>query len=156
MITLFIISILAGILGRMGGTSKYDTLYRDLGIPALFIVYQWFTKHSVINIPYFITFVFFYGSLTTYWDELFNKPGTPGNQHKHNFWFSGFMVGLSNLPLVWIGVSWYFILIKAIILAIIWGLNNRYTPKLWFADRTVPVEFIRYFSTLIILGGRNG
>jgi len=152
MIILFIISILAGILGRMGGTSRYDTLYRDLGIPTLFVIYQWITKHLVINIPYFITFVLFYGSLTTYWDELFNKPGTPGNQHKHNFWFSGFMVGLSTFFLIWTDVHWYIIFIKAIILAIIWGLNNKYTSKLWFKDRTVIVEFIRYFSTLMVLG----
>jgi hypothetical protein len=152
MIVLFFISVLAGILGRMGGTDKYDTLYRDLGVPILFVGYQWFTKNSIINFPYLFTFVLFYGSLTTYWDDLFNKPGTPGNQQKHNFWFSGFMVGLSNLPLIWVGEYWYFILLKSIILAIIWGLNNKYMPALWFTDRGIPTEFIRYFFTLIILG----
>lgn len=52
------------------------------------------------------------GALTTYWDELFGFD---------NFWFAGFMVALGAFPMYWVGVHWYMILIRAVLLAVLWG-----------------------------------
>lgn len=52
------------------------------------------------------------GALSTYWDELFGFD---------NFWFSGFVVGLAAFPLIWAGYHWYWILARALVLAVLWG-----------------------------------
>jgi hypothetical protein len=51
-------------------------------------------------------------SLTTYWDNLFGFD---------NFWFAGFVCGLSSIPLWICGISPWVILIRAIVLGICWG-----------------------------------
>lgn len=52
-------------------------------------------------------------AFTTYWDKLFKFD---------NFWFAGFMVGMSALPLVFCGFAWWLLLIRAIALALCWGI----------------------------------
>ena len=52
------------------------------------------------------------GCLTTYWDFLFGFD---------NFWFSGFMCGVAAFMLIWVGLTWWLILIRAIALALLWG-----------------------------------
>lgn len=73
------------------------------------------------------------GMLTTYWDWI---------NGKDNFWLSGFMVGMAFMFLIPLGVAWYLILIRSIVLAVLWGVNNlicnRYTTK----DGVE--EFVRY------------
>jgi hypothetical protein len=52
------------------------------------------------------------GALSTYWDKLFGFD---------NFWFAGFICGVASFPLIFCGVHWYIILVRAIVLAILWG-----------------------------------
>jgi hypothetical protein len=52
------------------------------------------------------------GFLSTYWDFIMGFD---------NYWFSGFMLGLSGLFLVGLGACWWLILIRAFALAILWG-----------------------------------
>ena len=52
------------------------------------------------------------GALSTYWDFLFGFD---------NFWFSGFVCGLAAFPLIFCGLDWWIVLIRAILLAILWG-----------------------------------
>lgn len=136
---IILFAILAGILGRMGGATNFNTKYRDLGIPFLFVGYQLLTRHSIINIPYFLTFGLLFAALTTYWDWLFKDIDT--------FWFSGFIVGLALLPVQ----AWQIVLIKAVLLGVVWEAIHRYMPKLWFKERGVAEELARYSLTFLIL-----
>jgi hypothetical protein len=51
-------------------------------------------------------------AFSTYWDKIFKFD---------NFWFAGFMLGMSKIPLIFAGFIWWHLLIKAIILAVLWG-----------------------------------
>jgi hypothetical protein len=135
MIILF--AILSAILGRLGGSRKGLTKYRDLGIPALFVGYQWLTGHS-IGFPYILTSLLMFGALTTYWDKLFGYD---------NFWFAGSMVALSLFPVQ----VWWVVVIKTILLGIIWELVQLYMPKLWFKGNGVTKELVRYGVTFLVL-----
>lgn len=52
------------------------------------------------------------GALTTYWDNLFGFD---------NLWFAGFMCGVASFPLVFYGVNPWGIVLRAIVLAVLWG-----------------------------------
>jgi hypothetical protein len=52
-------------------------------------------------------------SLSTYWDFLFGWD---------NYWFAGFMCGLSAFPLVFDGFPWWMVGIRAILIALSWGV----------------------------------
>lgn len=136
-------SILAGILGRIGGRGKdgswldkiTNTKVRDLGIPTLFIVYH-VPVENWLGLGFCSILMFF--ALTTYWDTLFTFD---------NFGFAGFMVGMSLLPFV----AWQVVLVKAVVIGTLWWALEEYMPRLWFYDRGVLIEFLRYSLTFFIL-----
>jgi hypothetical protein len=115
MIYFLIACLLSAILYRAGGAKGYNTKFRDLGCPAVFTTYMLYL-YPIYTIKvvflYFLTFLLSFGALTTYWDWVFGYD---------NFWFSGFILGLSMIPFYWIGIHWYAILIRAFVLAILWG-----------------------------------
>ncbi len=61
------------------------------------------------------------GALSTYWDWLFGFD---------NFWFAGFMCGIAAFPLIFCGMAGSFILLRAVILAVLWGVWS----LLWTED----------------------
>ncbi len=140
---ILILAILAGVLGRLGGAGKTGDCWdfarrswvRDWLIPPLALVALWRFN--------WWTFLLVWGlmgaAFSTYEDVIFGYD---------NLWFSGFVVGLSSWPLFFVGIHWYAILLWAFVLAILWGSVERWLPKLWFKDRTVAVEFLRYFSVV--------
>jgi len=52
------------------------------------------------------------GFLSTYWDFLWGWD---------NYWWSGFFVGLAALFLIGLGVAWWLLLIRAFVVAVLWG-----------------------------------
>jgi hypothetical protein len=144
---LIIISLLSGLFGRMGGAGKsgqwydkiLDTKWRDCGCSilnvltlCLFLPFQ--LKFWWI---YLIIFGLHWASYSTYWDWLFKYD---------NLWFSGFMVGLSMMPALFINpLIWYILILRAIILAVIWGLLNIILPNNKIFGHDVTEEFLRYF-----------
>jgi len=108
---------------RLGGAAKKgdwldfarDTKTRDFGCPFIILILLW--SSGIVNLRlwwlYFISFGLMFAALTTYWDELY--------KNQDNYWFSGFMVGLALFPLVWAGILWWSILLRAFILAVLWG-----------------------------------
>ena len=52
------------------------------------------------------------GALSTYLDSIFGFD---------NFWAAGFLCGIVAFPLLFCGIAWWMILIRAIILAVLWG-----------------------------------
>lgn len=73
--------------------------------------------HLLQWIPFVISYGLLGGALTTYLDSIFGYD---------NFWASGFLCGLSSIPLVFCGISIWLILIRSIVLAIGWGLWCKY------------------------------
>ena len=78
---------------------------------------------------YAISFLLTFGALTTYW-------------HFKWFWH-GFFIGLAMIPFAWVGIAWWLILIRAVILGVLMK---------WWSDREdndVKEEFGR--GVLIVL-----
>ncbi len=86
-----IATILGAILYRLGGAAGYNTKWRDLGLPAVSLVYLLICGKIVqpwgfwwLVGAYLLTFGLFFGSLTTYW----KKKGEPAK------WISWLLTGL--------------------------------------------------------------
>ena len=93
-----VLVVASAVLYRMGGSDKYDTKWRDLGVPlcsvlALTVLSYW---HWVLCIYYLLLF----GSLTTYW----KKQGTDADWW--NWSLTGFFYGLSVAPYVFVSGHW--------------------------------------------------
>ena len=116
------LSIVSGILYRLGGWEKRNKLFRRLGCPLvlLVIILSLFGLKLGFWWAYLLTFGLSFGALTTYWDWLFGYD---------NYWFSGFMCGLAGIPLLWAGVPLYIILIRLIICTVGMGLWSKYTKN---------------------------
>ena len=84
--------IISGILYRIGGSGKFNTKIRDLGVPTIMIGYFILMGHFHWSL--LICFLLMFGSLTTY----FKKKGTDAE------WWNWLLVGLaysiSMLPFV--------------------------------------------------------
>lgn len=150
---LLFLSIVCGILGRLGGKAKNGSWYdflsntkaRDIGCPLTILstILVLFGFHLNLWWVYLIIIPLHLGAFSTYWDFLFGYD---------NHWFSGFVVGLTLIPLAFFDIIWYLILIRAILLAIIWGCLNKYLPsKILIWNRDITEEFLRYFSVVITL-----
>ena len=142
LIILFILSVASGILGRMGGSRYYDTKYRDIGCSIISILgLCLFVPFSLSHWwVYLIIFGLHWASFSSYWDWLFGFD---------NLWFSGFVVGMSMLPACFIvHWIWWIIVIRALLLAVAWGLINLYRRPIWKWDAAQVEEFCRYFISL--------
>ena len=140
--------LLSGVFGRCGGAAKsgkwYDfmitSITRDLGCSIIFILTCWMYLgwHPWI---YLIVFGLTWAAFSTYWDFLFGYD---------NMCFSGFIVGLASLPLLFINVDlWPILALRIGILAVVWHCLNKYLPKkVFFWNRDVAEEFTRYFVSL--------
>lgn len=140
MMWMIIGAVACGVLGRMGGSATWDTKWRDIGVPLVTLTCLWFLGVS-LSWAYVISFGLLFGALTTYWDWLFGG--------EDNLFFSGFMAGLSFLPFAWFGIAWWLILIRACVLAIVWGCLNRFLPQ--FKGRDIVEENLRYACLVITL-----
>ena len=152
-ILIVILSIICGILGRLGGRAKdgswYDcishTKTRDLGCALIDFLALWALFGLNLNLwwLYLIIFLLHFGALTTYYDILFKYD---------NLWFSGFIMGVALIPYAFFGVSWINILCRALLLGIVWGCLNKYLPtKILIWNRDIVEEFLRYFSIILTL-----
>ena len=147
------LSIISGITGRMGGAGKpFKSWIRDWICPLIALIALWLLvdfKSSYWWI-YLITYILMGFSLTTYWDWLLKED---------NLFFSGFVSGLALFPIIFTGISLWSILLRAFMLALIWGCLNKYLPSagisgdkrilLWRRD--IFEEFLRYASVVLTL-----
>ena len=113
---ILVASIVSGVLGRLGGIgAPFNTKYRDLGCPLVTygcLMFMWQPCGWLGWAMLFVTFGLTFGALTTYWDSVFGFD---------NHWFHGFMIGLACFPLYWAGLTWWAILIRAVVLAVLMG-----------------------------------
>jgi hypothetical protein len=116
-----IFSILSGILYRLGGIGKSFRFWmRDWTIP--FVIYGLLItyKHPANTLGWLMflpTIALTGGALSTYWDFLF--------KNEDNYYMHGFMIGLACLPLFWIGLHWWAILLRAVICALGMGIWSK-------------------------------
>jgi len=127
--TILGLSLLSGILYRFGGSGKRgnsldflrDTITRDLGCPTcatglLLIFWQPVNLQGWLMV--LLSFLALFGALTTYWDSVFGYD---------NFYAHGFMLGLAAFPLYWVGIPWWTIAIRCIVLTLGIGLWSKWT-----------------------------
>lgn len=127
---IILLSILSGILYRIGGSKYYNTKARDFGSNLItnFVigVVLYFNKID-INFTFGTAFILSFGlllaSLTTYW----KKKGTPGTFFT---WFlTGFFYGLSAFPFYFISKLWIGILLRSLVLGLFVMLWWRFRPN---------------------------
>jgi len=155
LLTIFLLlclSVLAGVLGRLGGAEKSglwydflcDTKTRDLGV-GVCATLAWIVLYG-FNLSFWYIYIIVIGlhwaAFSTYWDKIFKFD---------NLGFSGFIVGLAALPLLIINPTvWIGFVIRAFILGINWFLFNKYLPSRVFCWRhDVAEEFLRYKCVII-------
>lgn len=140
-----ILSLLCAIFGRAGGQGHEpeakptwipmwlrQSWVRDwvcplfcliLALPdSLFQLAMWLCAYGAMG-----------GMLTTYWDWI---------NGKDNLWLSGFMVGCAAFFIIPLGVAWYLIAARAILVACFWGGLNLYCNSHKVQDGAE--ELIRY------------
>lgn len=131
-IAILLLACVSSVLCRAGGLDQQTKYWipiwirhswvRDWLCPACFGVL--FIPHTWFQLGMWLCYYGMCGGmLSTYWDFLFKKD---------NLWFSGFMVGMSGLFLFW-ALPWWLLLIRAILLALIWGCLN-----VWINSRPIP------------------
>ena len=111
-IILIALSIISGILYRMGGTNK-GTLWRDIGCSlitlATCLVLGLKTSLRVSTIAYLLTFGLSWGALASYWKS--------GQDMKFRHWcFHGIGLALALLPVVYITGHWWGFILRLFIL----------------------------------------
>lgn len=155
-IILILLSIICGLFGRLGGKAKDGTWYdflsntkaRDIGCSLIVLFSLWLLFGFSLSLwwLYLIIFGLHFWAFSTYWDWLFKFD---------NLWFSGFIVGISIIPFVFIIPDWWLYFLRMLLLALIWGCLNKYLPdRVLIWRRDVAEEFLRYLSvisTLLIL-----
>jgi hypothetical protein len=98
----------------MGGAKRYHTLYRDWGCPLVGIgLTMLLFKVSHLWWCYFIYFGLSWLALSTYYDEIFGYD---------NYYVHGLGCGLAAIPLYWVGVAWWILLLHLIVCTLGMGL----------------------------------
>lgn len=135
---IFLLALLSGVLGRMGGAKGYSTYYRDIGCPALRVIAitMLFGWHPWVALA---VFLLSWGACTTYWQFLFKGVD--------NMWISGLMMGIATYPIVFIDNNLFtFVLVYSVFLMLSWRCLNKFLPpKVLCWHRDVVEEFCRYF-----------
>lgn len=91
-------AIVSGVFGRMGGSDKYNTKWRDFGCAFIvcFLMALWYGWHWTLILCFGLQF----GALTTY----FKKKGTSARWY--HWLIVGFAWSLSTIPYVWAMGLW--------------------------------------------------
>jgi hypothetical protein len=112
-ITVILGAIASAVLYRIGGSDNtWHGKERDWGCSLAFMVVFYLVHGKFSYLTYLLSFLFCWVTLSTYW----KKKGTDAQWYH---WFlHGFMVGLSSIPLAWIGISTVLILIRSLVLGL--------------------------------------
>ena len=111
--------VASSILYRLGGIGNpFNTKFRDFGCSIVMYSYMltiWYPLNwvgwTMLGLAVFFTFL----SLTTYYDKIFGYD---------NLFAHGFVIGFAALPLVFVGISGWQIIYRAIILSLFMGALN--------------------------------
>jgi len=143
------LSTLSSILYRMGGAEKWNTKWRDIGVPIV-----GFCTMLILGVraPWFIHLISwgaYFGALTTYWDIVFGDD---------NFYFHGFACAFAYVFYALYTEFWFPFIIRFLTCAfLIGGLN--WAVNKWKVKKSDLVEelsrgFILTATMLLFLMGR--
>lgn len=111
-----ILTVICSALYRAGGYGKpFKSWHRDWLCPACVYGALLIFWHPALWWQYLLilpAYGLLGAALTTYLDTIFGYD---------NFWAAGLLCGLAAFPLYWAGISWYAILIRAVLIGILWG-----------------------------------
>lgn len=155
------LAVLGGILYRMGGSSEWNTLYRDLGVSAVSIVILrsiGYTDAWMLA----LTFVILYGAMTTYFDKINKFFGHSDKEFWLNWMLIGISYSLATLPIVIKYSLWKGFMIRTAVLPVIYVVTDAWIDRADFSskklakyeftrDRTILKEFVRGFFNCITL-----
>jgi len=133
-IALFILSVIAsGVLYRLGGWSKGNTLYRDIGCPLITLL----TLVLILGVKapvwaLFLSFGLMYGSMTTYHKWLNKLFGDSKDDVKWYGWaMHGFAAGFALMPIYH---EWKIVLIRSVVLAVLTCVWSILINKAWIEE----------------------
>lgn len=145
------LSILSGVLYRMGGSSKFDTLYRDIGCPLTLVASLYILGLGVSWWASFLTFLLAFGAMTSYfkWASAWYRDDWRDNVYPPSWAFTGLMYGVCLLPCLWSGLPLNDFILRLVIVTILIPLFSE------LYDNVVYEEFSRGFiftaSMLVML-----
>lgn len=110
-----LLSACSAALYRLGGWSGGNKLYRRIGCPACFLIAVMVLKGVDWGAwwAYLITFGLSAAALSTYHDYL---APDKSSENWLCWMVTGVVYGLAALPLIWTGVHWYAVVIRALAL----------------------------------------
>lgn len=147
MLPTLIASVIAALLYRAGGWGKpFKTWMRDWIIPPLAYGLLLYLKPPTIWWQWLLilpAILLTGGALTAYWGKLFNGVD--------NFYMHGAMIGLGAFPFIWMGVHWWMILIRLIVLGLAMGSLNIWINKTKIPFKDWIEELFRGFVVVVTI-----
>lgn len=136
-------ALASGYLYRMGGDKRYNTKFRDLGVPTVFCLVMWACGWGGWTLV--LSFGALFGSLTTY----FKKKGSEARWW--NWALCGLSYGVSALPVAWEFGLWWGLLWRTLFLVISVALWSELVGKDTWEERgrgffivaSIPLFFIK-------------
>ena len=113
-----VLSLISAFLYRLGGI--FNTKIRDLGVPLIGLLTLTLLKIKAPFHIHLLSFLLYFGSLTTYWDRLFGYD---------NLYFHGFMCSLAYLSYISFGGNIVGFILRCIICSLLIGLINYLANK---------------------------
>jgi len=132
-IKIIILSILSGILYNFGGRGKdgalpwlpkwlFNSKVRDIGCSLCFCLALRLLHPGIGQIwAYALTFGLSWAAISAYWK------GKAVDMKSRHWFLHGLGIGLAAMPLAWVGIAWWLILARAVILGLL---------MMWISDRT--------------------
>lgn len=116
----------------MGGSGRFNRLWRVVGVPLLAIVavLACFGVKTALWWAYLLSFGLMAASVSTYWDFLFKYDA---------HFFHGFMIGLSLAPVAFVTGHWLGLALVCVFYTLWMGLWSK------FLKWDVAEECVRYF-----------
>jgi len=151
-IATILLSVMGGILYRMGGSSRFHTLFRDIGTTLCAV-----TLMSVFGIKdwtLIASFVLLYAAMTTYLDFVNKWFNHSDREYWLNWMLIGFTYNIAMLPTVWQAGLWKGFGIRMAVLPILFVASDYLVE--WYdakmdplEDEAVAKEFLRGFLTVV-------
>ena len=146
-----ILSVAGGILYRMGGSSRFHTLWRDIGtsLCAVLLMFIFGIKDWTLV----ASFVLLFAAMTTYLDFVNKWFGHTDREYWLNWMLIGFTYNIAMLPTVWIEGLWLGFCIRMLALPFLFVVSD-YLVELYdtevslLEDEAIQKEFLRGLFTV--------
>ncbi len=127
-VIVLVLSLICGILYRLGGWEKGNRLFRILGCPFITLVAVWALLGFNLAYwwAYLLTFGASVGAISAYWGL---------DEKKYGYWAHGLGLALALLPIAYISGHWWGFAIRSVVLIAGITLWSEYTSIDWIEER---------------------